>query len=45
MFLIFAAAITVVAFSFVLDASMTHCSAVPFLKVTGWCGSGPKTAE
>jgi hypothetical protein len=39
MFLIFLAAVATVLFSIVSDAALTHCAAMPLLKVTGWCGS------
>jgi uncharacterized membrane protein YjjB (DUF3815 family) len=39
MFFIFIAAIATMALSFVTDVELTHCAAMPLLKVTGWCGS------
>jgi uncharacterized membrane protein YjjB (DUF3815 family) len=44
MFFLLVAAIATVSFSIVSDAALTHCSAVPLLKVTGWCGTGPEIA-
>jgi hypothetical protein len=44
MFFLFAAAVATILFSIVSDASLTHCSAVPILKVTGWCEAGPAAA-
>jgi hypothetical protein len=37
MFWIFLAAVTAVLFSFISDTVLTHCVAMPILKVTGWC--------
>jgi hypothetical protein len=42
MFFLLVAALITVSFSFVSDAALTNCSAVPFLKMTGWCGTGPE---
>jgi hypothetical protein len=39
MFFIFLAAMAAIAFSFVSDAELTHCAALPLLKVVGWCGA------
>jgi hypothetical protein len=44
MFFLLVAAVVTVSFSIVSDAALTHCSAVPLLKVTGWCGTGPEIA-
>jgi hypothetical protein len=37
MFWIFLAAVATILFSFISDAILTHCAAMPILKVTGWC--------
>jgi uncharacterized membrane protein YjjB (DUF3815 family) len=44
MFFLLAAAVATVSFSIVSDAALTHCSAVPLLQATGWCGTGPAIA-
>jgi hypothetical protein len=44
MFFLLAAAVATVSFSIVSDAALTHCSAVPLLQVTGWCGPDPAIA-
>jgi uncharacterized membrane protein YjjB (DUF3815 family) len=44
MFFLLAAALATVSFSIVSDAALTHCSTVPFLQITGWCGTGPEIA-
>jgi hypothetical protein len=42
MFFLLVAAVITVSFSIVSDAVLTNCTAVPLLKITGWCGTGPE---
>jgi hypothetical protein len=39
MFWIFLAAVATILFSFISDVILTHCAAMPILKVMGWCGT------